>query len=215
MIRDIRVRLRQAMNGIVSTSMREKGVRYKLNFGASLSDLKSIAESYTPNVQLAAWLWEQDVREHKILATLLYPHEALTEAEADRWAEMICHQEIAEQFCANLMQYTPFAEKSAERWISDKKEYVQVCGFLLYARLYTRGDEASDPQKLLQTAKQVLDKGISRAQRAALLALKRFGRRSRLDSQTILALIEAYRDSESKERKEFYNDLKFEFDYYN
>ena len=32
-IREIRKELRLAMNGVISTSMREKGIVYKLNFG--------------------------------------------------------------------------------------------------------------------------------------------------------------------------------------
>ena len=35
-IREIRKELRLAMNGAISTSMREKGIVYKLNFGGSV-----------------------------------------------------------------------------------------------------------------------------------------------------------------------------------
>ena len=34
-IRTLRNQLRLAMNGVTATSMREKGLRYKLNFGVS------------------------------------------------------------------------------------------------------------------------------------------------------------------------------------
>jgi 3-methyladenine DNA glycosylase AlkD len=215
LIKDIRTRLRQAMNGIVSASMREKGVQYKLNFGTSLADLKAIASRYEPNAQLADWLWEQDVREHKILATLLYPREAFTEEKANDWVNKIRHQEIAEQFCANLMQYRPFAGQLAEEWINEKGEYVNVCGFLLYARLYTQGNSLLASDKWLSKAKTILDRGISRTQRAALIALKRYGRLGKGEATAVLTLLDEYQHSESKEIQEFYNDLKFEFDYYN
>ena len=42
-IREIRGQLRRAMNGVTSTSMREKGIVYKLNFGVSYPDIKEIA----------------------------------------------------------------------------------------------------------------------------------------------------------------------------
>ena len=42
-----------AMNGIVSTSMREKGMDYRINFGLTLPLIRNIAESYTPNAELA------------------------------------------------------------------------------------------------------------------------------------------------------------------
>ena len=35
-LKEIRTQLRLAMNGVISTSMREKGIVYKLNFGVPL-----------------------------------------------------------------------------------------------------------------------------------------------------------------------------------
>ena len=46
LIRDIRKRLRLAMNGVISTSMREKGMNYKLIFGVPIPELKQIAKDY-------------------------------------------------------------------------------------------------------------------------------------------------------------------------
>lgn len=213
-INDIRFRLRKAMNGIVSASMRQKGVTYKLNFGVSIPEIKTIASAYTPDAKLAKWLWTQDVREHKILATLLYPREAFTEEEAESWVGDIRYQEIVEQFCANLAQHLPFAPSLAERWICDERENVKVAGFLLYARLYTQGIANLPDAKLLAEAKKILDQGISRPQRAALLALKRYGRQTESQAKSVLSMLEEYEHADSKEKQEFYNDLKFEFAYF-
>ena len=47
-IREIRKQLRLAMNGVISTSMREKGIVYKLNFGVPhMCITMSIASSLT------------------------------------------------------------------------------------------------------------------------------------------------------------------------
>src|SRR5690606_26243531 len=72
-IRSIRKNLRLSMNGVVAASMREKGMGYGMNFGVKLPDIRRIASHYTPDKELAESLWEQDVRELKIIATLLYP----------------------------------------------------------------------------------------------------------------------------------------------
>lgn len=214
-IQNIRFRLRKAMNGVVSTSMRRKGIDYKINFGVSIPEIKLIAADYTPDVELARWLWAQDVREHKILATLLYPHEAFTEEEAEKWVGELRYQELVEQFCANLAQHLSFAPSLAERWITDEREDVKTAGFLLYARLYSReGDELPSAEKLLNEARRVLDEGVSRPQRAALLALKRYGRRGTSETKAVLSSVDDYKDGESEEKQEFYNDLKFEFEYY-
>ena len=88
-IREIRKELRLAMNGVISTSMREKGIVYKLNFGVPYPEIKEIARKHKPNGELAAALWKEDIREFKILATFLQPAEKLPLEEAKRWVKEI------------------------------------------------------------------------------------------------------------------------------
>ena len=94
-IREIRKELRLAMNGVISTSMREKGIVYKLNFGVPYPEIKGIARKHKPNGELAAALWKEDIREFKILATFLQPAETLPLDEAKRWVKEIPYLEIA------------------------------------------------------------------------------------------------------------------------
>lgn len=68
-LKEIRTQLRLAMNGVISTSMREKGIVYKLNFGVPLPEIKQIATTHKPNSELAVALWKEDIREFKILAS--------------------------------------------------------------------------------------------------------------------------------------------------
>ena len=59
------------MNGVISTSMRQKGMNYKLIFGVPIPEIKHIAAAHEPDAELARALWKEDVREMKILATLV------------------------------------------------------------------------------------------------------------------------------------------------
>ena len=70
-LKDIKTQLRLSMNGAVSQSMREKGLVYKLNFGVELPRIKTIAEGYEKNHDLAQALWKEEIRECKILAGTL------------------------------------------------------------------------------------------------------------------------------------------------
>ena len=45
-LKDIKTQLRLSMNGVVSQSMREKGLNYKLNFGVELPRIKSIKTDF-------------------------------------------------------------------------------------------------------------------------------------------------------------------------
>jgi hypothetical protein len=215
-IKDMRGRLRRAMNGVASAGMRAQGIDYKLNFGVALPQIKEMALLYTKDAALAERLWKEDVRELKIMATLLQPHEAFTPDQAERWVADIRHMEIAEQYCINLLQHLSFAGTLAAGWILREDGLEQVTGFLLYTRLFSGNYRLSSGQEtvFLEAARRVMDKGISRPQRSAVLALKRYGRQSRQQANRALQSIAAYAASHSSEKQEFYNDIKFEFDYY-
>lgn len=215
-IRDIRSQLRRAMNGIVSASMREKGVNYRLNFGVSLAKIREMAARYDKNVELARTLWKEDVREMKILATLLYPVEAFSKEEAEEWTSEIHHLEIAELYTLHMLRFVPFVQELAAAWVVRRDGFFPVTGFLLYARLCSQGDLLlpDHTEVLFREAKTCLDNGISHLQRAALLALKRYGRQSALHAENVLELVADYVHSDLPERVEFYEDLKFEFEYY-
>lgn len=134
-IREIKRQFRMAMNGIVSTSMREKGMDYKINFGLTLPLIKRIAEKYSPNAELAELLWKENIRESKILATLLYPAQELTPEIMQRWADTIAYREIADMCCMNLFEKVPFALDKALKWISSDNEMLRYTGFQLITRL--------------------------------------------------------------------------------
>ena len=61
-IKDIRKRCRMAMNGIVSTNMRQRGLDYKLNFGLSVQQIKDLAKRYQPDSKLAETLWADNTQ---------------------------------------------------------------------------------------------------------------------------------------------------------
>ena len=75
-VREIKGKLRLFMNGVISQSLREKGLKYRLIFGVELPRLKEIASEYEPNHELAQALWKEDIRECKILAAYLQPIES-------------------------------------------------------------------------------------------------------------------------------------------
>ena len=49
-LKEIRTQHRLAMNGVISTSMREKCIVYKLNFGVPLPEIKQIAATHKPGL---------------------------------------------------------------------------------------------------------------------------------------------------------------------
>jgi len=143
-IKEIKQSFRLMMNGTASRSMREKGADYKLNWGVSLPDLQAMAEEIGKDYELAISLWKEDVRECKILATMLMPPEKMLPEVAEIWMEQTNSQEMAEIAAFQLYQHLDYASILAFRWMaSDKMPYL-VCAYQILARLFAKGQEPNE-----------------------------------------------------------------------
>ena len=153
-VKDIKQSFRQMMDGAVAQSMRDKGLNYHLNWGATLPRLREMAEELKSafNVQCSTFnvydlsiaLWKENIRECKILATMLMPANQMAPEVCDIWMEQIPSQEIAEQVAFNVWQYLPYAPEKAYQWIASDKEYDQLCGFHVLSRLFMNGQEPNE-----------------------------------------------------------------------
>ena len=102
-ILNIKKDLRASMNGILSARMREAGFPYKLVFGVELTRLQDIPSEYTPDRQLAQKLWNENIRETRLLACMLMPAEEFTHDLADIWGDEISTVEVAQIMATHLM----------------------------------------------------------------------------------------------------------------
>ena len=136
-LKEIRTQLRMAMNGVISTSMREKGIDYKLNFGVPLPEIKQIAARHEPGSELAAALWKEDIREFKILASLLQPVDDFPFKQAERWVKEIPYLEIAEQCSRNLFCKLPYVDNLLLGLIFNvEDEYARTVAYLIWMELF-------------------------------------------------------------------------------
>lgn len=175
-IRDIKSKFRLFMNGMISQSMREKGMGYKLNFGIEYPRIKEIAAEYEPNHELAQALWKENIRECKIMAGLLQPVDTFYPEIADIWIEGMDYPELAEYTVMNLFQRLPYASEIVFRWMADEREMFQLCGFLLMARLLMKGEKLNEraEAEFLDQAYTAIEGGSMQVQKAASVALRKF-----------------------------------------
>ncbi len=143
-VKEIKQSFRLMMDGAVAKSMRDKGLNYKLNWGATLPRLRQKADEIGYNYDLAIALWKEDVRECKILATMIMPPEEVLPEVIDIWMEQTTEQEIAEQAAFNLYQYLPFAPEKAYQWMASDKELYQLCGFHILSRIFMAKREPNE-----------------------------------------------------------------------
>lgn len=168
-ILDIKKELRAAMNGILSAKMREAGAPYKLVFGVELPRLQSIANEFRPSRQLAQELWNENIRECKLLATMLMPPQEFLPEMADIWVDEIPTAEVAQVLCMQLLSKESWCAVTAFEWIASPSQMRQLCGFLCIARLLQQGAQLQErsiselkdqAQSLLPTADLHLRKAI-------------------------------------------------------
>lgn len=142
-LKDIKRLYRLYMNGIVSQSMRLKGVEYRVNFGLTLPLLRRIAEQIPPTVDIAEQLWhDTGVRESMLLAPMVYPIEQCTSADARRWVEEMPNVEVADFCCKYLFARLPYASDLVVDWVASSQEMVVYTAFrLAYALLPQMANE--------------------------------------------------------------------------
>lgn len=141
---EIKRSFRLLMNGPVSQSMREKGMDYKLNWGVSLPHLQEVAREYGKDRDLAIALWKEDIRECKILGTLIMPANEMSRELVDVWMEQLHSQEMAEMLSFHLLQHLDFAPALAYEWMASDKDLYQLTAYHLLSRLFLRGQEPNE-----------------------------------------------------------------------
>ena len=137
--RDIKKELRASMNGILSARMRQAGMPFKLIFGTELPRLQDIAREFPIDAELAQHLWQQPIRETKLLAIMLMPVEAFTPAVTEAWAETMVTAEEAQIMAMLLLPEVPEAEAIAKGWLESDQPLPATCGALCLRHLLTRG----------------------------------------------------------------------------
>lgn len=190
-VREIKGKLRLFMNGVLSQSLREKGLKYRLIFGVELPRLKEIASGYEPNHELAQALWKEDIRECKILAAYLQPTESFCPEIADIWMEQIHNTELADFVCMALFRRLPYASQKAFQWMASERRMEVYCGFRLMSHLFgilgatmnaSSHDEFFD-QAL--TAVQSEDPLIKQVAHSALERYASFGEEQRVEVERL------------------------------
>ena len=176
-VRQIKAQLRLFMNGVLSQSLREKGLQYRLIFGVELPRLREIAANYEPNHELAQALWKEDIRECKILAAYLQPTDTFDSELADFWMESIHNTELADYVCMALFRRLPYASQKAFQWMASENRIEVYTGFRLMTHLIAQhGTEMNDRSRdeFLDQVHTVLQGDDLLIKQAAQSALDRY-----------------------------------------
>lgn len=175
-LKEIKQSFRLYMNGVTSSSMRQKGADYKINWGVSLSHLHEMAQQYDKDEELATELWKENIRECKILATMLMPLSAMNKEKADEWVNQIHTQEIAELTTFHLFQYIDDATQLALDWLNRESPLVKLCAYHILSSQFKQGNKLSETNErmFLEHASHSLRSNHGGERHAAMNSLNHF-----------------------------------------
>ena len=139
---------RSRQNIFTSSLLRQHGYIYKVAFGCSLPDIKELAQMVktmladpesplygVDETEVAEALWaEDDIRESKMLAPLLYPRGTMTVETAERWVQTIPTPEVADVVSMYAFQYG-IGQELIERWMDAEPKMKRYCARSLKKRL--------------------------------------------------------------------------------
>lgn len=156
-LKTIKRSFRLYMNGVTAASLRKKGANYKIIWGVSQPDLRRMASEYGKDRQLAEALWKEDIRECKLLATLVMSADQMEINEAKEWMETAASVELVEFLVFNLFQYVACAEDLTCLMLESDSEMEHLAAYNLACRMLKKRVELNDETYRLLFGKCVDD----------------------------------------------------------
>jgi 3-methyladenine DNA glycosylase AlkD len=116
---EILAELRQLGDPRRVAALRRSGVASPA-FGVAVPALRAMAKRIGPNLRLAFELWQEAVREPRLLASLIDELERVTQAQLDRWAKSFDSWEICDQCCQICFGARPSLSPRCSRGRDDR-----------------------------------------------------------------------------------------------
>ena len=196
-VKKIKRSFRLFMNGVASSSMRDKGLEYKINWGIPVTRLRDMAAQYAPSVARAERLWESDVRECKILATMLMPAERFSEPMALSWLSACNNQEMVEMLVFNLVQNMPGVETFVVSLLHSDEHNAPLAALHLVSRLVARQNVAFMTDEVVSSFAQLVIKALNGTdavlKHAALNSVTRYVDRELKGADKVVELLKKHK----------------------
>lgn len=129
------------------------GINPEKTLGISIPFLRKLAkETRKSHFAKAPWdlhhlaqkLWQSNIHEARILASMIDIPNLVTDTQMDQWASQFDSWDVCDQVCMNLFDKTPYTFNKAIEWTKEKKEFHKRAGFSLMACLAWHDKTSSD-----------------------------------------------------------------------
>jgi 3-methyladenine DNA glycosylase AlkD len=156
------------------------GIDTRDALGVTVTELRGLARRIGRDHDLAAALWESEIHEARILATMVDDPAHVTEAQMERWVSDLGSWDLCDQLCGNLFDRTPFVFDKALRWSRREEEFVKRAGFSLMASSAVHRKDLPDArfEVFLPAIRAQASDDRNYVKQAASWALRQIGKRS-------------------------------------
>jgi len=177
---DILKRLKSLSDPRAVEGMAKYGITPEKTYGVSIPNLRKIAKEIGKDHEFAQKLWGSDIRETRILASMIDNPETVTEEQMEEWVKDFDYWEICDQCCQNLFIKTDFAYQKAVDWSGRDEEFIKRAGFALMAWLAFKDKKAKDEQfeKFFPIIKREATDNRNFVKKAVNWALRQIGKRN-------------------------------------
>jgi 3-methyladenine DNA glycosylase AlkD len=160
--------------------MARVGIDVSQALGVSMPDIRAIAKTCGVDHALALELWETEIHEARILATLVADPDALTETQRERWVLDITSWDLCDS-AADVFGRSPGGAAAIRAWADRPEGFVKRCAFSMIARRAVWAKDAPDREFLayLPLIRRAADDPRNEVKKGVSWALRQIGKRNR------------------------------------
>jgi 3-methyladenine DNA glycosylase AlkD len=137
-------RIKAWANPVNAAGLARYGINTEGVLGVSMPVLRALAKEIGKDHSLALAVWDSEIHEAKIFASLIDNYREVTLKQMEEWVSDFNSWDICDQVCSNLFQKTPFAIHKALEWSKREEVFVKRAGFVLMARIAMADKTAPD-----------------------------------------------------------------------
>lgn len=157
------------------------GINPKKTLGVSIPVLRKMAREIGKDHQLALELWNSEIHEARILASMIDEKAKVSAKQMDQWVKEFNSWDLCDQCCMNLFDKLPIAWRKAIEWADKNEEFTRRAGFALMACLAWHDKQAKDSDfiKFFPIIKKYSTDERNFVKKAVNWALRQIGKRNK------------------------------------
>jgi len=157
------------------------GINTRGTLGVPLPEIRKLGREIGKNHELAQALWETEIHEARILASIIEDVAALKEEQIEHWVQGFDSWDICDQTCMNLFWQYKNAYVKVIKWAGAREDFVKRAGFALMASLAVKDKKADDKKfiKFFPLIKKYATDERNFVKKAVNWALRQIGKRNK------------------------------------